>query len=133
MPATDLSPFLIELGRHEGVVFLSALSLAELQRGLYAGLPESALRQVRLRRILDTIPVLAFDATAAETYGRILAQIGWARRKDFDRLIAAHALATGCTLVTANEFGFLGYSRPVPRKLDALGLGGSLSHGTQLP
>ena len=95
-----------KLGRHEGVVFLSALSLAELQRGLYAGLPDSALRQVRLRRMLETIPVLAFDATAAETYGRIIAQIGWARRKDFDRLIGAHALATGCTLVTANEPDF---------------------------
>ena len=95
-------PVLDKLGRHEGVVFLSALSLAELQRGLYAGLPDQALRQVRLKRMLETIPVLAFDAAAAETYGRIIAQIGWARRKDFDRLIGAHALATGSTLVTAN-------------------------------
>ena len=99
-------PVLDKLGRHEGVVFLSALSLAELQRGLYAGLPDSALRQVRLKRMLETIPVLAFDATAAETYGQIIAQIGWARRKDFDRLIGAHALATGCTLVTANAPDF---------------------------
>jgi len=95
-------PVLDKLGRHEGVVFLSALSLAELQRGLYAGLPDQALRQVRLKRMLETIPVLAFDAAAAETYGGIIAQIGWARRKDFDRLIGAHALATGCTLVTAH-------------------------------
>jgi len=78
------------------------LGLAELQRGLYGGLPDSALRQVRLKRMLETTPVLAFDATAAETYGQIIAQIGWARRKDFDRLIGAHALATGCMLVTAN-------------------------------
>ncbi len=99
-------PVLDPLARHEGVVFLSALSLAELQRGLYSGAPDAALRQVRLRRILQTIPVLAFDATAAETYGQIIAQIGWARRKDFDRLIGAHALATGCTLVTANASDF---------------------------
>ena len=65
-------------------------------------MPDWALRQVRLKRVLETIPVLAFDATPAETYGQIIAQIGWARRKDFDRLIGAHALATGCTLVTAN-------------------------------
>jgi tRNA(fMet)-specific endonuclease VapC len=99
-------PVLERLGRHEGVVFLSALSLAELQRGLYATGADSPLRQARLRKILQTIPVLAFDATAAETYGQIIAQIGWTRRRDFDRLIAAHALATGCTLVTANSQDF---------------------------
>jgi tRNA(fMet)-specific endonuclease VapC len=99
-------PVLDRLARHEGVVFLSALSLAELQRGLYLGAPGSALRQSRLKRILQTVPVLAFDATAAETYGQIIAQIGWTRRRDFDRLIGAHALATGCTLVTANASDF---------------------------
>lgn len=99
-------PVLERLGRHDGAVFLSALSLAELQRGLYRAGADSALRQVRLRRILQTVPVRAFDATAAETYGQIIAQIGWARRRDFDRLIAAHALAAGCTLVTANPPDF---------------------------
>jgi tRNA(fMet)-specific endonuclease VapC len=99
-------PVLEKLGEHDGAVFLSALSLAELQRGLYATGPDSALRQVRLKRILQTIPVLAFDAAAAETYGQILAQIGWARRRDFDRLIGAHALSTGCALVTANSSDF---------------------------
>jgi tRNA(fMet)-specific endonuclease VapC len=99
-------PVLDRLSKHDGVVFLSALSLAELQRGLYARETDSALRQVRLRRILESIPVLAFDAAAAEACGQIIAQVGWARRRDFDRLIAAHALATGCTLVTANSADF---------------------------
>ena len=98
-------PVLERLALHEGV-FLSALSLAELQRGLYSGAAHSSLRKARLKRILQTVPVLAFDAAAAEVYGQILAQIGWARRKDFDRLIGAHALATGCTLVTANASDF---------------------------
>ncbi len=87
-------------------MFLSALSLAELQRGLYRPGPDSALRQARLKIFLQTIPVLPFDASAAETYGPILAQIGWARRQDFDRLIGAHALASGYTLVTANSSDF---------------------------
>jgi tRNA(fMet)-specific endonuclease VapC len=99
-------PVLDRLGRRDGAVFLSALSLAELQRGLYVAGPDSALRQVRLRRILRTIPVLAFDAKAAETYGQIIAQVGWARRRDFDRLIGAHTLAMDCTLVTANSSDF---------------------------
>ena len=71
-------PVLDRLADHDGVVFLSALSL----------------------------PVLPFDAAAAETYGQIMAQIGWTRRQDFDRLIGAHALASGCTLVTANTADF---------------------------
>jgi len=99
-------PVLDRLGEHDGVVFLSALSLAELQRGLFHPGPDAAIRQARLRRILQTIPVLAFDAAAAETYGQIIAQIGWSRRRDFDRLIGAHALASACTLVTANSADF---------------------------
>jgi tRNA(fMet)-specific endonuclease VapC len=99
-------PVLDRLAQHEGVVFLSALSLAELQRGLFSRHADSSLRQARMRRILQSVPVLAFDAAAAEAYGQILAQIGWTRRKDFDRLIGAHALATRCTLVTANASDF---------------------------
>jgi predicted nucleic acid-binding protein len=99
-------PVLDRLGEHEGVVFLSALSLAELQRGLYPPGADQALRQARLRTILHIIPVLAFDAAAAEAYGQVIAQIGWARRQDFDRHIGAHALATGCTLVTASSSDF---------------------------
>jgi tRNA(fMet)-specific endonuclease VapC len=37
---------------------------------------------------------------------KIIAQVGWARRRDFDRLIGAHALAMDCTLVTANSSDF---------------------------
>ena len=99
-------PVLDRLADHDGVVFLSALSLAELQRRLCKPGPDLALRQARLKTILKTLPVLPFDAAAAETYGQILAQIGWTRRQDFDRLIGAHALASGCTLVTANTADF---------------------------
>lgn len=99
-------PVLDKLADHEGAVFLSALSLAELQRGLFRAPNDGPLRQARLKRMLQTIPVLAFDAAAAETYGLVIAQIGWARRRDFDRMIGAHALAADCTLVTANVADF---------------------------
>jgi tRNA(fMet)-specific endonuclease VapC len=99
-------PVLDRLSRHEGAVFLSALSLAELQRGLYRAGTDGPFRQARLKRMLQTIPVLAFDAAAAEAYGLVLAQIGWTRRSDFDRMIGAHALATDCTLVTASSTDF---------------------------
>ncbi len=91
---------------HDGQVLLSALSLAELERGVYRHPDLSALRRVRLDQLLTALPVLPFDAVAAAVYGRIIAQCGWARGRDFDRMIAAHALATGSILVTDNGMDF---------------------------
>jgi tRNA(fMet)-specific endonuclease VapC len=99
-------PVLEKLAQHDGAVLLSALSLAELQRGLYRSPELGSLRKARLEALLQAIPVLPFEATAAEIYGQIIARIGWARGRDFDRLIAAHALATGSFLVTANTADF---------------------------
>lgn len=94
--------------QHEHAVFLSALSLAELQRGLILGSEEVALRRERHRVLLDRIPVLPFDVDAAEAYGRIVAQGGRIKYRDIDHLIAAHALSTGSVLVTNNEADFAG-------------------------
>jgi tRNA(fMet)-specific endonuclease VapC len=55
---------------------------------------------------LRSIPVLPFDATAAEAYGRVIAQIGWVKGRDFDRMIASHAISSGRILVTANTADF---------------------------
>ena len=65
-----------------------------------------ALRQARTEVLLRAIPVLPFDAAAAEAYGRIVAQCGWTRGRDYDRMIAAHAISTGTILVTDNEADF---------------------------
>jgi tRNA(fMet)-specific endonuclease VapC len=94
------------LARHDGAVVMSALSLAELQRGLYKSPASTALRAQRLAILLDSIPVLPFDALAAEAYGRIIAQRGWVKGRDYDRMIAAHALVTGSILVTNNRGDF---------------------------
>jgi tRNA(fMet)-specific endonuclease VapC len=95
-------PVLDKLVEHSGAVLLSALSLAELQRGIYKSPEYSALRRARLNMLLEGLSVVPFDAAAAEAYGRIIAQIGWSRSRDMDRLIAANALAIPCVLVTAN-------------------------------
>lgn len=95
-----------KLAEHDGAILLSALSLAELERGLYKDLAATALRQARLAILLQYIPVLPFDAAAAHAYGRIIAQCGWARGRDYDRMIAAHAISTGAVLVTDNETDF---------------------------
>jgi len=91
---------------HEGAIFMSALCLAELQRGLHKTPGLTVLRRVRLDMLLAHAPILPFDAAAAEAYGAIIAQCGWAKGRDFDRMIAAHAIAVGATLVTANIADF---------------------------
>jgi len=95
-----------KLAGHGGEVLLSALSLAELQRGIYRDAKFTAIRQARLEVLLGALPVLPFDAAAAVAYGRIIAQCGWTRGRDYDRMIAAHAISCGCILVTNNEVDF---------------------------
>ncbi|HEX4409252.1 MAG TPA: type II toxin-antitoxin system VapC family toxin [Xanthobacteraceae bacterium] len=95
-----------KLTEHDGEVLLSALSLAELQRGVFRDSAMTAVRQARLEVLLRGLPVIPFDAGAAIAYGRIIAQRGWARGRDYDRMIAAHAISSGCVLVTNNEADF---------------------------
>ena len=95
-----------KLGEHDGEVLLSALSLAELQRGVYRDRSLTAIRQARLELLLRGLPVLPFDAPAAITYGRIIAECGWVRGRDFDRMIAAHAISNNSVLVTNNTADF---------------------------
>jgi tRNA(fMet)-specific endonuclease VapC len=87
-------------------VLLSASSLAELQRGVYRDPSLTAIRQARLEVLLRGLPVLPFAASAAVTYGRIIAQCGWARRRDYDRMIAAHAISSHSVFVTNNLADF---------------------------
>jgi tRNA(fMet)-specific endonuclease VapC len=97
---------LVKLADHDGEVLLSALSLAELQRGIHRDPSLTAIRQARLEVLLRGLPVLPFDAQGALAYGRIIAQCGWARGRDYDRMIAAHAISSDSILVTNNEADF---------------------------
>jgi tRNA(fMet)-specific endonuclease VapC len=56
--------------------------------------------------LLPSLTVVPFDPTAALAYGRVIAQCGWAKGRDFDRMIAAHAIATSSVLVTDNAGDF---------------------------
>ncbi len=92
--------------RHQGAVILSAVSLVELQRGIHKSSAGSAVRRDRLAKVLEHIPVIPFDVAAAEAYGRIIAQCGWVKGRDFDRMIAAHAMSARAVLVTNNAADF---------------------------
>jgi tRNA(fMet)-specific endonuclease VapC len=92
--------------KHEGLIFISSLSLAELERGI-GKTPEFAkLRRLQVDEMLKSVPVLPFDRSCAARYGQIIAELGWVKARDFDRMIAAHALVAGATLVTNNVKDF---------------------------
>ena len=105
--ASEGHPRVLEkVAEHDGAMLLSALCLAELKRGTYREASSMASRQERLELLTKRIPIVSFDAQAADCYGRIVAACGWNRARDFDRMIAGHAQATGSVLVTDNLADF---------------------------
>ena len=85
---------------------MSALTLAELERGLYKAPNRAIGRAARLEAVLRDIPVLPFDLDAARAYGQIIAHCGWAKGRDYDRMIAAQAITLRACLVTDNVADF---------------------------
>jgi len=83
---------------------ISAITLAELRVGARHQRTEPADEQ-KLDTLVRTLKLHPFDEAAATTYGALVRQIG-IKRQSFDRLIAAHALSLGLTLVTRNEADF---------------------------
>jgi len=77
-----------------GELCLSAISFAEVAHG--SALGKEPQPEV-LCRVQERIPVLPFGQEAASAYAGLPF-----KRHRFDRLIAAHALSLGLTLVTAN-------------------------------
>lgn len=82
----------------EGDIVISSIVLAEVALGTEQGKPPPA--QI-LEVFLEEVPVLAFDEKAARAYAKIPF-----KRASYDRLIAAHAISLGLTVVTANARDF---------------------------
>ncbi len=86
---------------------ISVVTLAELRFGA----ARSATRK-RYNALIDTfvsqVTVAPFEADAASRYGDLRAAIEGIGQRigDLDMLIAAHALACGCILVTNNSAEF---------------------------
>ena len=78
-----------------GEIVTSAIAYAEIIKGLPA---DSDQGRGAVAAFFNIVAIQPFDALAAAFYRRVPF-----RRGRFDRLIAAHALALGLTLVTNNE------------------------------
>lgn len=89
-----------------GDVFISAITLAELEHGADADPTLASSRRRQLDAFLRLVPALPFDAAAARQYGRIRNARKALGRNRFDTLIAAQAMASGRVLVTNNEADF---------------------------
>ena len=59
----------------------------------------------KAQRFLSIVRALDFDLAAANAYVEVVEKLG-IHRRSFDRLIGAHALALGLTLVTNNPKHF---------------------------
>lgn len=87
------------LEAHEpGQVALSVISYAEVAFGTYVGKPPSS---EILESFIGVFPLVPFDEAAAREYARLPF-----KRARFDRLLAAHALSMGATVVTNNVGDF---------------------------
>jgi tRNA(fMet)-specific endonuclease VapC len=81
-----------------GDIGLSTIVLAEFALGLQR---EDGSTEQRLALLIEQMPVQPFDQAAAEAYARLPF-----RRGRFDRLLAAHAVSLGATLITNNPRDF---------------------------
>ena len=94
---------------HPSDVAVSAVTAAEL----WSGVEQSRRRDENARRValfLSEVATLAFDEAAAQRFGAVQAELvaaGIAGHVDeYDKLIAAHASATGRSVITANPKDF---------------------------
>ena len=84
-------------------VCISSITYSEFAYGVEKS-EQTDRNRLALTLMLSNIDIEAFDAVAAEEYGDIRARLEKAGTPigSLDMLIAAHAKALGCTLVTIN-------------------------------
>ena len=82
----------------EGDIVTSAVAYAEVA---YGSLPNRPPAFDQLQAFVEEVAVVDFDYKAAMTYATLPF-----RRASYDRLIAAHALSLGLTIVTENGRDF---------------------------
>lgn len=93
------SPINARVGEFEpGEIAISAISFSEIVLG--AKLQKPPPPDV-IEAFIAAIPIIPYDEKAAREYARLPF-----KRARFDRLLAAHALSIGATVITNNEADF---------------------------
>lgn len=92
-----------------GSVGISTITLAELRVGVEKSAYRTAAEKA-LEGLLEELVVKPFEAQAAIVYGKKRLEDPDRRKNAMDRLIASHAVALGCILVTNNPKDFVNYS-----------------------
>lgn len=87
---------------------MSAITYAELEYGVSVSASRARERR-NLAALIEDIPVVPFDAAAAQAYGPIREATRERKKDHLDKLIAAHAVALDVVLVTNNERDFASY------------------------
>lgn len=91
-----------------GDVVMSAITYAELEYDVAVS-RDRAREKRNLAALVEDIPVASFDAGAAVAYGPIREATRERKKDHLDKLIAAHSVALGVSLVTNNERDFVHY------------------------
>lgn len=89
-----------------GEVYLSVVSVVELEGGVNQNPKTAGERRRLLNQLLLSLTILSFEQQEAIEYGRIVSQIGFLRSRILDRMIAAQAINIGATLITMNPSDF---------------------------
>ena len=92
-----------------GDVVMSSITYAELEYGVIAS-DNPAEERINLASLVEDIQVIPFDTAAGAAYGPLRMATRDGTKKDaLDKLIAAHAVSLGVTVVTNNEKDFARY------------------------
>ena len=91
-----------------GDVLMSAITHAELEYGV-RGSADPSRERVNLASLVQDIVVVPFDSAAALAYGPIRLATRDTKKDHLDKLIAAHAVSLGATVVTNNLRDFAKY------------------------
>jgi tRNA(fMet)-specific endonuclease VapC len=92
-----------------GEVVISAITLAELEYGVLCSGDNAAKNRMALAGLLEDLAVAPFEQGAARSYAPIRFANRERTKDAMDKLIAAHAIALGVTLVSNNSADFTRY------------------------
>ena len=92
-----------------GAAVMSVVTYAELRAGLEIQTTNREQDAHVLDMLISRIPVLPFTESDAESFGVLRAAVRDRSRNAMDRLIAAHDVNSGATIVTNNEADFRDY------------------------